>query len=76
MLTFQALKQFQNEIDNARQLLQSSVAAKLIDVGICTTVIQRLQSALEAAGLAEDSLVTVAAKKLISSLNVKPGFKR
>ena len=69
----QVLTQLQVGVDNATQLVKSSVEGNRIDVSTCTTMIQRLQTTLEtvtAAELAEGSPFVTVAQQLISNLKV------
>ena len=68
------LIQLQHEIDNASQLVKSNGEANRIDIDVCTKKAQHLEAIIETAkmsGVATGSPVAVAAKQLISNLNVK-----
>ena len=61
------------EIENARELVESSGKRKRLNVGAYTKTMQQLDTKLGAAvasGLAAGSPVALAAKQLISNLNV------
>ena len=70
----QALTQLQAEIDNATQLVKSSSEQTAIDLETSTAAKKRLETALRSLPPSEgaaDSPVVVAARQLLSDLDVR-----